>query len=269
MKCLYSTMNKILFIFLAYAIVYQSYGFTPDSTDTSDQLTVQKEQPASGLSFDLGMELVSRYVWRGVECGVMDDQKSTPHIQPAASLTYNFTEASNVTLGLWGSYGFDGSFAENDFYFSYGQNTSIGDFSLTLTDYYYPSANLEFNNMDADGNGAHTVDAQLGFTFPDAFPLRLLFSSNVYNDVPDYKSFYVEASYPFTISEVELNVFAGAAQGQSMWHAVTTDKFEFVNVGFNASKSIKVSEEFSIPIGVSWILNAHLKKTYIVFKVGI
>lgn len=236
-----------------------SFIFGQDSTETTSQ------EQVSGFSFNLGMEAVSRYVWRGVECGV-ENNSSTPHFQPGASLNYNFNEASGISLGFWGSYGFNGSFSENDIYLTYLQSTSAGNFSVTFTDYYFPSAEVAFTDFENHGLGAHTIDGQLSYTFPKAFPLTLMVSTNLHNDVPGFKSFYAEASYPFSISDVELNIFAGAAQGPSLWHGVTTDKMEFVNTGFKASKSIKITQDFSLPVGLSWIFNPHLKKTYLVFK---
>ena len=97
----------------------------------------------------------------------------------------------------------------------------------------------------------------------------IMVSKNILNDAPDMESLYIQASYPFTISELDMAVFAGMAQGESPWHGVTSDKFEFINVGFSASKSIKITESYSLPLTMEWILNPHTEKTFLVFKISI
>lgn len=222
--------------------------------------------PPPRLTMSLGLDLVSRYIWRGVEYGV-PGKTATPNFQPTAGLAYDLGKGHSLGLGVWGSYAFDGDYEENDFYFNYTVAHSFGSLSVTVNDYYYPYQNIPFSNTDGDGKGAHTVDAQFLFTLPESFPLGILLSNNIHNDAPDNKSFYAELSYPFTISENAGSVFIGAAKGPSAWHVVSTDKFELINVGFKYAKVIKVTDSFSFTSGVSWIFNPHLKKTYLVFKI--
>lgn len=228
-------------------------------------------QAQNNCSFDFGADFVSRYIWRGAEFGAVGNQPATPHLQPYGAFTYTMGKSS-LSLGFWASYGLDSKYSENDLYINYSVESNIGTISLTVSDYYYPYLDgefSEFSNFDGDGNGAHTIEFNLSYTLPGKYPFSFMVSSNVHNDVPDNESLYFQVSYPFTVSKVDLNVFVGAANGRSVWHSITSDDFEFINVGFSASKSIKITDDYSIPLGMEWIYNPHLEKSYLVIKVSI
>jgi len=48
---------------------------------------------------------------------------------------------------------------------------------------------------------------------------------------------------------------------------VSEEGFKLTNVGLTASKSVKISEEYSVPVALSWVVNPHLKKSYITAKI--
>ena len=82
-------------------------------------------QEESKPSFDIGVDIASRYVWRGLEFS------DSPAIQPYAE--YN---SGNFSLGIWASYETGGQVVgqEFDFYASY----AIGAVSIGFTDYTFP-----------------------------------------------------------------------------------------------------------------------------------
>lgn len=261
--------NSILRIFVIAFILIIINGVPGFAQAKEEQApaTTEASQQVSKLSFSFGMDLVSRYLWRGSEFGVGRDGSSSPHFQPTAAFSYDLGKAGSLSLGVWGSYAFNGNFSESDVFFNYTIPTKSGTFSLTFNDYYYPYLGIPVTNFDGKGEGAHTIDAQLAYTFPESFPLTFMVSNNVHNDMPDNKSLYLEASYPFSVSGAQLGVIVGAAQGVSSWHGIYTDKFELCNIGLKASKSIRITQDYSLPVGMNWIYNAHIKKTYVVFKV--
>lgn len=222
------------------------------------------------LSFSFSSDIVTRYIWRGNEFGKYDfDFKSTPHIQPTAALTLTTASELSISLGLWGSYGFNGNYSETDLYLNFLMPTNIGDLSLTFNDYFYPYYGISFTNFDGDGLGGHTLELNFSFQFKEKFPLKFMISKNIHNDIKDDNSLYFELGYPIQISDVNIDLFAGVAQGKSIWHNVDVDKFSIVNTGFTAKKSLKISETFSLPISLSWVYNPHKKITYLVGKITI
>lgn len=70
-------------------------------------------------------------------------------------------------------------------------------------------------------------------------------SINVAND--PIKSTYFETGYRFDVQGIGFEPFVGAVFNASpAWHAA--DKAGLLNVGFNTSKKIKVSEKYSLPV---------------------
>lgn len=221
---------------------------------------------SQSVSFSFSTDIVSRYIWRGSEYGKFNLTQNSPHIQPTAAFTYSKDDSFSASLGFWGSYGFNGDYSESDIYVNFYIPTNFMDFSCTFNDYFYPFYGLSFSNFEGDGLGAHTIEANLSMTLKDT-PIRLMLSKNIHNDIPDDNSFYVELGYSFALDPINLDLFCGMAKGTSVWHSVSTDKFEFINIGFTAKKDIRVSESFTIPAAFSWIYNPHQKITYLVGKI--
>lgn len=264
-------MLKKLFLLIIFIVVLtftlnaKSYKIV---LDIGEQV-ISEDSLVTPFSLSAGVDIVNRYIWRGVEFGVDQNGSSTPHIQPTACLTYSFSNSSSISFGVWGSYGFNGNYSESDLYLNAFVPTELLDVSVTFNDYYYPFVQIPFNDFNSKGAGAHTIDAQLAVSLKSFLPINFLISTNIFNELPDNNSLYLECGYSLNISNTTLGLFAGVAKGHSVWHSVQTDKLEFVNVGFKVSKSIKFTEDYSLPVGMQWIYNHHLKKTYLVFKVTI
>ncbi|MCT4644905.1 MAG: TorF family putative porin [Carboxylicivirga sp.] len=184
-------------------------------------------------NFDLSADLVSRYVFRGVDYG------NSPAFQP--TIEYS---VGGFAIGAWGSYAFSSSsqgadaFQEADLYASYAFNFG---FSIGVTDYYYPGSSwFEIE----DGISSHAIELNAGYEIGS-----LNLSGNVaLNDSragagEENGVVYFEASYDFK----DFNLFIGAGDG---WHVQSGQKgdFQVVNIGIGTEKEIKISESFSIPM---------------------
>lgn len=210
----------------------------------------------------LGADVVSRYVWRGLDFG------ESLSIQPA--LEYS---AGPLTVGTWASYSVaaDGAGAnEHDLYLSVSQ----GPFSVGITDYYFPGGMLVANGgtlgvaaadapfFDSD---SHILEPFVSFGGTESFPISLYAAMNVYND--DDNSAYLEASYGFVVEDVELALTVGGVPAESAAYGV--DGAALTNVGLSAGKSISITDDFSLPVGVSYIINPYLERTYLVFGLSL
>ncbi len=224
---------------------------------------------AQDLSLDVNADLVSRYIWRGLN---VNDQ---PNIQPAITLGY-----SGFNLGFWGSYGlthqnpsdqYYSTSQEIDTWVSYSVQLNKGmNISAVVTDYYFPNGGIRignFNNYnDVSGPGAHTIEAGIQFTGPETFPLSLSGYVNVYND--EGNNVYLQADYGLDINEIELGFFLGTAFGSEKNPAYYgTEKFNVINIGINASREIKITEDFSLPVFCSYILNPQAEISYLIFGI--
>jgi uncharacterized protein (TIGR02001 family) len=193
-------------------------------------------------SWTTGVDLYSSYVWRGMKIG------SGPALQPSIEFS-----TGGLTLGAWGSYCFTENEAmETDLYagyeFTLGENSTLG---LTLTDYYYPGTKY----FTADSHFFEPmVNLGLGkFSFTGAYMMGTKAS--------DVKDKYFEAA--FDAGSVKLTL--GAGDGQ-----YTKDgNFNVCNIGLSTTKTIKVTDSFSIPVNGALILNPSSESLFIVVGISL
>jgi hypothetical protein len=207
---------------------------------------VKAQDEESGSPISIGADLVSRYVWRGTDFG------ASPSIQP-----YIEASAWNFTLGAWGAYTtnrFAGQ--EMDLYFNY---TIMDIVSVGVIDYFFPQETAAgYNYFDYKTDGQHILEATATFNGLEDLPLTATVGVNVLND--SNNSFYVELGYGFSI----FDLFLGAGNG-----IYTTDNnFNVVSLGITASKEIRVTEKYSLPISASLITNPEAQKVYLVFGIS-
>jgi hypothetical protein len=206
----------------------------------------------SQVSVNTEVDIYSRYNWRGLDFG------NSPSFQPTLSLN-----VGSFSIGAWGAYSFysggSATYSENDLFATYNIATaSIGSFSVIYTDYFYPSSGLDFFNYDI--NGSHVLEAGLSYSGPNGFPIQLSGYYNFKNDPG--KSAYIQLGYPATAGEVSLSFFAGFTPSSSAWYG--TSKAEFINLGIAATKNILITEKFSLPLHVTYILNPNLKQSFLI-----
>jgi hypothetical protein len=183
-----------------------------------------------------GADLVSSYVWRGSKAGAFS-------IQPTVKYT-----TGGFSIGAWGSGDLTtGAPEEADLFASYGFKSGL---SIGLTDYHYNTSKLFASDV-------HAFEANLGYTIG-----KLSLSGNyIFNtasgSLGDDK--YFEAGYQFT----SVKLFAGAGDG---WY--TNDgSFQVCNIGVSTTKTLKISDSFSIPFTGSVIVNPN--KEQIFYVVGV
>ncbi|MFA6400775.1 MAG: hypothetical protein WCX31_04000 [Salinivirgaceae bacterium] len=219
-------------------------------------LFAQEEETPS--PFSLGADIYSNYIWRGSKFG------TGPAFQPTVKFA-----TGGLTVGAWGSFDAAG-YTEADLYASYAFGFGL---SLGVTDYYYPTwlgVPLDYFNY-SDTLGSHAFEINAGYTIKG-----LTLSGNyIVNKAPGTGSvggdIYVEAKYSFT----NFAVFAGAGNG---WYTVEefeadgvtrkSDEFGLVNLGLSTSKTIKVTDSFSLPVNGSVILNPYSKMFTMVLGVS-
>ncbi len=218
------------------------------------------------VTLSASADFVSRYIWRGANVN------DAPNVQPSVSLGFKGLEA-----GLWGSSTLsanntaDDNYAlsqEIDGWISYACSLPNGmEVKGLLTDYYYPNAGIKIGNFDnyddANGPGAHLLEAGLVITGPDAIPLSISGFVNIYND--EGNNTYFQLDYSTEVSGTGLDLFAGAAGGSTKNPAYYgTEKFNFVNLGFKVTKPVKFSQNFSLPVSGTFILNPRTEIAFLV-----
>lgn len=208
----------------------------------------------------VGGDLVSRYVWRGTDFG------QSPSIQPGLDFS-----TSGFSVGVWGAYqlGRDASELpsdELDLYLGYSLALGSSSLDFVVTDYYFPNAGGRFGDYDGEGKGAHIIEVGATYTAPESFPIYLSAYVNVYNETDN--SSYFEIGYSTAVKDVSLDIFAGSTPGGTNKY-YGTDNFSFINIGITASKKIKISDDFSLPLFGSYIINPQQNKGFFVLGITI
>ncbi len=210
---------------LIFALIYLSTA----------EISAQEEKQ---FSFNSGADIYSSYIWRGTRFG------KGPALQPKLEF-----KTGRFTAGAWGSFDFNG-YQETDLYFSFSLPAGI---SLGATDYYYP----DFDYFDySTVSGSHAFEISLGFSKGG-----LALSANyILNEAghagSEGSDKYFEVKYSFDA----FNLFAGAGDG---WHTVDGN-FTVCNIGLGTSRTIKITDSFSIPVTGQLIFNPDREQMYIV-----
>ncbi len=220
------------------------------------------------LDVDAGADLVNRYVWRGLDFG------DAPAIQPW--LNFNL---GGLDAGFWASYATSNNnwaaspFAEIDAYISYTyQIPNSVALTAIVTDYYFPSAGPDYLNYDnydnEDGPGAHVIELGFGIAGPESIPLTFYGFVNVHND--EGNNMYFQLNYATAVKDVGLDFFIGVAPGsEDTPDYYGTDDLEVINLGVTASKELKISEQYNLPLFVSYTLNPELEQAYLLFGMSL
>ncbi len=217
-------MKKIFITVIIFTIFVNHFALAGDKSKKTPFLTY-------------AVDVTTQHLWRGFKSG------DTPSIEP--SLKLHFTP--NLTFGLWGASTFNDSYKEVDLYLGY----QYKQFSVTLFDYYDPAVNTfkwkdvsDFNQKTTE----HIVDLVMDYQFKK-IPVKLLASTIIYGNDRDEEgqqnySSYVELAYTIPYKPVASHLFIGVNPTGTFYH----DKFNVVNLGIKAEKTLKITNKYSIPI---------------------
>jgi uncharacterized protein (TIGR02001 family) len=195
-----------------------------------------QEEEEKSTNFTAGADFYSNYIWRGSKFG------TGPAFQPSVKFS-----TGGLTIGVWGSFDAFG-YTETDPYISYSLPFGL---SLGLTDYYYPGAG---GSIFTDTTQA--LEINVGYTIKG-----LSLSGNyIVNEAPVPASsggdLYFQAAYAFS----RFNITVGAGNG---WHTSDT-KFNVCNIAIGTSKTIEITDKFSVPVTGTVILNPDKKQLFVV-----
>jgi len=220
-------------------------------------------------SLNVTTDIVNRFIWRGQNVG-----GSSVHVQPTLSYTKGGFE-----IGAWGTYGLSNDYAEVDEY----AKLSVKGFTLQLTNYYDPitpggdatSTNPKFYNFDGKTT-ASVGEVSLSYKGPETFPLSFTAGTFLYGndhnygyDVTkdanskNYYSTYLELGYTVKAGGQNLDLFAGFTPSAGYYG----NGAGFVNLGLKGYRTIKITNDFSLPVYASLITNPQAEKIYLVFGV--
>ena len=208
------------------------------------------------LETTIGTDVVSQYVWRGQDLGGVS-------VQPTLGLAYK-----GLSLSAWGSAGLSNPADTREFDLTLAY--TVGGFNIGVTDYWFNAGLDPLNRYFAYAADCtnHVFEANVGYDF--GFASLQWYTNFAGNDglTPAEKraySSYVEVNVPFVLGGVDWTATAGAVPFATDFYGV--EGFGVVNVALTASKDIRITDSFSIPVFAQVAANPHSKNAFFVFGI--
>lgn len=203
----------------------------------------------------ISADVVNQYIWRGQDLGDVS-------LQPTLGIGYK-----GLSLSAWGSYGLSDPSDTKEFDITLAY--SVGGFNIGVTDYWFNSG-LDPKNryfMYESHSTNHVFEANIGYDFgPLAIQWYTNFAGNdgVNEDGDRAYSSYVELSAPFKLGGCDWSASIGAVPYKTSFYS-DVDGFAITNVSLKATKDIKITDSFSIPVFGQVAANPATQKAYLVF----
>ncbi len=208
------------------------------------------------ISISAGVDVVSRYIWRGSNIGLGFDGSKSFHIQPSLIGTYK-----NIEVGYWGSFGATNGYSEYDLWAKY----KLKQFSISIFDYNLPFEDENGNthggyfNIPFNSTGSF-AEVNLAYTGDGKFPIYVSYNRFFYND----DATYLEAGYKFnTKNQLPMDFNVGMTPAAGSY----AERGGIVNVSLKVSYDIHFTDRFKLPVFSSLIRNPQLGKNF--FVVGL
>lgn len=198
----------------------------------------------------IAADFVSQYVWRGLDCGNVS-------VQPTLGVAYK-----GFSLSAWGSVGFK---SEDTKEFDLTASYTTGGLTVAVTDYWFDDPEPRYFYYNAHST-SHVFEASVAYDF--GLLSAAWYTNFAGNDglTPSGKraySSYVELNAPFRLATCEWTGTVGAVPYATTFY--DTSGFAVTNIALKASKDIKITDTFSVPIFGQVIANPCSGKAYFVF----
>ena len=198
-------------------------------------------------------DFVNEYIWRGQKLGDVA-------VQPTFGVGYK-----GLSLTAWGNYGLTNKDDVKEFDLTLGY--TIGGLTIGVTDYWFSvglDPDARYFKYDAHGTN-HVFEATVGYDFgPVALAWFTNFAGNDGTNKNGKRAYssYFEVSVPFRLATVDWSATAGAVPFATTSYG--TSGFAVTNLSLRATKDIRVTDAFSIPIFAQLTGNPCSQKSYLV-----
>ena len=197
-------------------------------------------------------DVVNQYIWRGQDLGDVG-------LQPTLGLGYK-----GLTLTAWGNVGLTDATDTKEFDLTAAYST--GGFNIGVTDYWFNTPNDRYFCY-ASHKTSHVFEANIGYNFgPAAMQWYTNFAGNdgLNKDGDRAYSSYVELSAPFKLGGCDWTAAIGAVPYATSFYS-EAGGFAVTNISLKATKAIKVTDTFSIPVFAGVAANPSNEKAYLLF----
>ncbi len=226
--------------------------------------TFAQEETKDGFSLTPSADLVSAYVWRGVH-------QTGASVQPSLGIGWK-----GFSLSAWGSTTLtslvntsDFSTLPKEFDVTLGYETN--GLSLAVTDYWWSGEGAPYGHY----KNSHFLEGTIGYGFGESLPLTLtwstMFGMNGDKDAEGdrYYSTFIEAGYDFAVKGVSVTASIGVSPWTSLYHKAGSDGFALSTVSLKASKEIKLTDSFALPVFTQVIVAPNQDNVYLIFGISL
>ena len=196
-------------------------------------------------------DIVNQYIWRGQNLG-------SASLQPTLGIAYK-----GLSLSAWGSTGLSDPADTKEFDLTLGY--TAGSLNIGVTDYWFNTPEQRYFLYDAHCT-SHVFEATVGYDFGVAslqWYTNFAGNDGVNKDGDRAYSSYLEFVVPFRLGGADWAATAGAVPFATDFYGNTS--FAVTNLSLQATKAIKVTDTFSIPVFAQIAANPCSQKAYLVF----
>ena len=199
-------------------------------------------------------DFVSQYIWRGQDLG-------SAAVQPTFGVAYK-----GLSLSAWGSYGLVNPADTKEFDLTLAY--TAGGLNIGITDYWFNAGldpDARYFKYDAHGTN-HVFEANIGYDFGIASLqayTNIAGNDGVNKDGKRAYSTYVELAAPFKLAAVNWSASLGVVPFAT--DSYGTSGMAVTNVSLKATKDIKITDSFSIPVFGQVVGNPCSQNAYLVF----
>ena len=200
-------------------------------------------------------DIVSSYIWRGQDLGDVS-------LQPTLGVSYK-----GLSLTAWGSVGLTDPMDTKEFDLTLAYST--GGFNIGITDYWFDAGldpDARYFKYDAHGTN-HVFEANIGYDFGVAsvqWYTNFAGNDGINKNGKRAYSSYAEVVVPFKLAAIDWTATAGAVPFATSFYNDWTSGFAVTNVALKATKDIKVTDSFSVPVFAQVAANPCTQKAYLV-----
>lgn len=197
----------------------------------------------------IAADFVSQYVWRGLDCGNVS-------VQPTLGVAYK-----GFSLSVWGSVGFK---SEDTKEFDLTASYTTGGLTVAVTDYWFDDPEPRYFYYNAHST-SHVFEASVAYDFgllSAAWYTNFAGNDGLNKSQKRAYSSYAEVNVPFRLATCQWTGTIGAVPYATTFY--DTSGFAVTNIALKASKDIKITDTFAIPLFAQVIANPSSQKAYFV-----
>ncbi|MBP3843144.1 MAG: hypothetical protein J6E29_05835 [Prevotella sp.] len=206
-------------------------------------------QAQSSVEVGLKSDFVSSYIWRGLHQGHVS-------LQPELSVAWK-----GLSLMAWGSVGLSGHKDDNteiNLTLSY----ETGGLSFGIIDYWSDEHDSRFFYFKKESTG-HAIEGYVNYDFgPVSVSWQTFFAGNDYQEADGKRAWstYFEIVAPFRLATCEWEGAVGLVPWASDYYS--TNGFSVTNLSLRATKDIKITKSFSLPLFAQLVANPSSQNFY-------